>query len=113
LKNSETRNRAIEKINFTYKMIIDQMVHDALYYIPVLEALYNDYKEQTTLVQQTYNIGYPAIKHVKQIEMEVKDLTVVMRNEENECFEEINRNRQILRQHPKLVKGFVRRDVSI
>jgi hypothetical protein len=112
LKNSETRNRTIEKINLTYKMIIDQMLHDSLYYLPVLEALNADWKEQTTLVQQTYNIGLPAISHAKKTQREVERLAETSKKEEAVRFEELQRNRQVLKEHPKRVKELVRRDVS-
>ncbi len=112
LKNSETRNRAIEKINLTYKMIINQMLHDSLYYVPVLEALNADWKEQTTLVQHTYNIGFPAINHAKKMEKEVEHLSRIVKKEEDERFVELQANRQILKEHPKKVKQIVRRDVS-
>lgn len=112
LKNSETRNRTIEKINLTYKMIIDQMLHDSLYYLPVLEALNADWKEQTALVQHTYNIGLPAISHAKKMQREVEKLAEISKKEEGVRFEELQINRQILKEHPKRVKELVRRDVS-
>lgn len=112
LKNSETRIQAIEKINLTFKMIIDQLLHDSLYYLPVLEAVNADWKEQSTLVQQTYNIGYPAINHAKKTEREVLKLSKLSKKEEATRFEELFRNRQNLKEYPKQVKELVRRDVS-
>jgi hypothetical protein len=111
LRNSATRIQTIEKINLTYKMIIEQMVHDSLYYLPVLEAINSDWKEQTNLVQQTYNIGYPAIKHAKKTEKEVIWLANFSKKEESKRFEELMKNRQILKEYPKQVKKVVRRDV--
>lgn len=112
LKNSKTRIQTIEKINMTFKMIIDQMLHDSLYYLPVLEAVNADWKEQTTLVQQTYNIGYPAINHAKKTERDVIKLSELSKIEEAQRFEELLKNRQNLKEYPKQIKELVRRDVS-
>lgn len=112
LKNSETRSRAIQKINSTYKKIIDQLLHDSLYYQPVLEALNSDWNEQTMLVKQTYDIGFPAIQNVKKLRKDLMKLHRLNKKEENERFEEVTTNRQILKEHPKTVKELVRRDVS-
>lgn len=111
LKDSETRIIAIEKINLTYKMIIDQMLHDSLYYLPVLEALNSDWNEQAIFVQQIYNIGYPAIQRAKNTEKEVKKLTKLCKKEERIRFEELLENRNLLKDHPKKIKQLVRRDV--
>ncbi|CAO1402574.1 unnamed protein product [Diamesa tonsa] len=110
LKNSETRIRAIRKINSTYKKVINQLLHDSLYYQPVLDALQADYKEQTTLVEQTYNIGNPAIKSTKDLERSLKRLEKRTRKDEMERTEVIDRNKGILKEHPKIVKELVRRD---
>lgn len=112
LKNSETRCRAIQTINTTYKKIIDQLLQNSLYYQPVLNALNDDWKEQTMLVQQTFAIGFPAIQNVKRLEKDLKTLVKVSKKEENERFEEISKNRKILVEHPKVVKQLVRHDVS-
>ena len=111
LKNSETRIQGIEKITLTYKLIIDQMLHDSLYYLPVLEAVNADWKEQTILVQQTYKIGHPAIHHAKKTEREVAVLSKLSKKEEATRIEELIRNRQALREYPKQIKELVRRDV--
>ena len=111
LKSSETRRRAIRKINNTYKKVINQLLHDSLYYQPVLDALQADWGEQTTLVQQTYNIGNPAIKSTKELERSLKRLEKRTRKEEIERTEIIDKNRDILKQHPRIVKELVRRDV--
>lgn len=112
LKNSETRCRAIQKFNSTYKKVIDQLVHDSLYYQPVLEALIGDWNEQTRIVEQTYSIGYPAIQNVKKLEKDLKKLQKIVKKEETQRFDEVAKNRQILKEHPKVVKQLVRRDVS-
>ena len=111
LKNSETRTRAIRKINITYKKVINQLLHDALYYQPVLDALQADFKEQTTLVEQTYNIGNPAIKSTKELERSLKHLEKRTRKDEKERTEIIDKNKEILKEHPRVVKELVRRDV--
>lgn len=112
LKNSETRTRDIEKINSSCKKIINQLLHDSLYYQPVLEALNGDWNEQTMLVKQTHDIGFPAIQNVKKLEKKLDKLRRLSKKEENERFEEISKNRQLLKEHPKVVKELVRRDVS-
>lgn len=112
MKNSETRFLATESINRTYKTIIDQLLHDSLYYAPVLRAINGDWNEQTRLVQQTFNIGHPAIDHAKKMERDVKELAKITKLEEKKRFEEITINRQVLKEHPKLVKQLVRRDVG-
>lgn len=112
LKNSETRCRSIQKINSTYKKVLDMLMHDALYYQPVLQALNDDWKEQTMLVDQTYSIGFPAIQNVKKLEKDLTRLQKIAKKEENQRFEEVSRNRQVLKEHPKVVKQLVRHDVS-
>jgi hypothetical protein len=112
LKNSETRGRAVQKINKTYKLIINQLLQDSLYYQPVLDALNGDWSEQTMLVTQTYGIGFPAIQNAKKLEKELKALEKVCRKEDMERFKVIDKNRQMLKEHSKIVKTLVRRDVS-
>lgn len=113
LKNSETRCRSIQKINSTYKKVLDMLMHDALYYQPVLEALHDDWKEQTMLVDQTYSIGFPAIQNVKKLEKDLKKVQKIVKKEENQRFEEVSKSRQVLKEHPKVVKKLVRHDVSV
>jgi hypothetical protein len=113
IKNSETRCRGTESINLTYKYIINQLLRDSLFYKPVIDALNYDWHEQTRLVQQTFNIGFPAIHHVKKMDKEVRKLVSISRREEEARFEDVVKIRQILKEHPKLVKQFIRRDVSI
>lgn len=112
LKNSETRGRAIQKINTTYKLIINQLLQDTLYYQPVLDALNGDWNEQTALIKQTYDIGFPAIQNTKKLEKELKKLEKVCRNEDMERFRVIDNCNQNLREHTKVIKSLVRRDVS-
>jgi hypothetical protein len=112
LTNSQTRTRVVEQINATHKQIIDQMLHDSLYYTTVLEALKADWKEQNILVQQTFNIGSPAIANAQKTELEVKKLATLSKKEEEMRFLELSKNRQILKEHPKHVIALVRRDVS-
>lgn len=112
LKNSETRSRAVQKTNTTYKKIVDQLLKNSLYYQPVLEALNCDWNEQSMLVRQTYQIGFPAIQNVKKLEKELKQLNKVSKKEEKMRLKKITENRNLLKQHPKLVKELVRRDVS-
>jgi hypothetical protein len=111
LKNSETRWRAIEKMNLTYKYVIDQLLHDSLFYQPVLDALNDDCKEQARLVQEAYNIGAPTIKHVKKIEKRVQKLAIATKRDEERRFPDLMQHRLALKQHPKKVKELVRRDV--
>lgn len=112
LKNSETRTRAVQKLNSSYKSIIDQLLHDSLYYQPVLDALNADWNEQSMLVKQTFNIGNPAIQNVKKLEKDLKMLRKVSKNEENQRYEEIAKNRSVLKEQPKIVKQLVRHDVK-
>lgn len=112
LKNSETRTRAIEKTNLTYKKIIDQFLKDARYYEPVMSALEDDWKEQTSLVKQTYDIGRPAIKNSKKLGIELQKLRKVTGKEDKEHFDELLEFKSILKENPKIVRGLVRRDVS-
>jgi hypothetical protein len=112
LKNSETRTRAIEKMNITYKKIIDQLLRDSLYYEPVLSALNSDWNEQTMLVKQTFQIGFPAIENSKKLQMKFKKLRQITKKEEKEHFDEIAECKKILKENPKVIKKLVRRDVS-
>lgn len=112
LKNSETRTRAVQKINSSFKKIIDKLLNDSLYYAPVLDALHGDWNEQTMLVKQTLKIGLPAIKNVKKLEKDLKNLSRVHQKEVNQRNKKITENRQHLKEHPAIVKKLVRRDVS-
>lgn len=112
LKNSETRTRAVQKINSSYKKIIDKLLNDSLYYKPVLDALNSDWNEQTMLVKQTLNVGLPAIKNVKKLEKGLRGLSEVHQKEVNQRYKKIAENRQHLKDHPTIVKKLVRRDVS-
>jgi hypothetical protein len=112
LKNSETRTRAIEKMNITYEKIIDQLLRDSLYYEPVLSALNSDWEEQTMLVKQTHDIGFPAIQNTKKFEIDLKQLRQQTKREDKEHFDEITECRKILKENPKVVRELVRRDVS-
>lgn len=112
LKNSETRTRAIDKINLTYKKIIDQLLRDSHYYEPLMSALVDDWAEQTSLVQQTYQIGRPAIHDSKQLKKEAKRLRKVVLKEDKEHYDELHEFKNILSGNPKIVKELVRRDVS-
>jgi len=113
LKNSETRCRAIQKINMTYKMVIDQLLHDSLYYQPVIEALNSDYDEQTTLVQRTFNIGQPAIENTMKLAKNLSNLKRSAQQEAVKIFETIDLNEKRVKAHPKTAKKLVRRDVSL
>lgn len=112
LKNSETRTRAIEKTNLTYKKIVDQFLKDARYYEPVMSALEDDWKEQTSLVKQTYDIGRPAMKNSKKLGIELQKLRKVTGKEDKEHFDEQLEFKNILKGNPKIVRDLVRRDVS-
>jgi hypothetical protein len=112
LKNSETRSNAIQKMNSSYKLIVNQLLNDALYYKPVLDALNGDWNEQTLLVKQTYEIGLPAIQNVKKLDKELKELKKVVKKEDTERFNQVAKNRRILKDNPRIVKTLVRRDVS-
>lgn len=112
LKNSETRTRATQKINSTFKKTIDKLLHDSLYYKPVMDAFISDWDEQTMLVRQTIKIGLPAILNVKKLEKGLKKLTRTHRKEVDQHYEEIKMNLQHLKDHPAIVKNLVRRDVS-
>ena len=111
LKNSETRSRAVQKINATYKKIIDELLSNSLYYQPVLGALNCDWNEQTMLVRQTYEIGFPAIQNVKKLEKDLKKLHKVSKKEENQRLLKIAEYGKIVKKQPKIVKELVRRDV--
>ncbi|CRK98960.1 CLUMA_CG012160, isoform A [Clunio marinus] len=110
LKNSETRCRAIQNLNSSYKKIIDKMLHDSLYYQPVIDALNADWNEQTMLVKQTHKIGYPAIQDVEKMEKKLKSMNRVAKQEFNNRLKTIEENRRILKEHPKIVKQLVRSD---
>lgn len=88
------------------------LMHDALYYQPVLEALNDDWREQTVLVDQTYSIGFPAMQNVKKLEKELNKVQQIVKKEENQRFEEVSKSRQVLKEHPKVIKQLVRHDVS-
>jgi hypothetical protein len=111
LKNTETRSRAVRKVSAMYKKVIDQLLRDSIYYEPVLGALKADWDEQTMLVNQTFNIGFPAIQNVKKLKKELMKLHKTSRQEETTRFADITKYRQVLKENPKKVKEIVRRDV--
>lgn len=111
LKDSETRARAIQKINTVYKEIIRQLDHDKLYYNPVLDALEADWNEQTDLVKQAVEMGVPAMQNVKRLGEELKHLVKRNMKEEKDRFEETGKSKLVLKEHPKIVKQLVRHDV--
>lgn len=111
LKKSAMRSRRVQKFNSTYKLIINAMLYDSLYYLPLMEALNADWQEQTMLVKQTNEIGNPASENVKKLEVKLKNLKVLVKNEDSKHFKEIAKSRLSLKEHPKVVKQLVRRDV--
>ncbi|XP_070509987.1 uncharacterized protein [Chironomus tepperi] len=110
IKNSETRCRGIESTNLTYKHIINQLMRDSLFYKPVIDALNYDWQEQTRLVQQTFNIGFPAINHVKKMDKDVTKLSNISGKEKAARFDDMVKIKHSLKEHSKLVKQFIRRD---
>lgn len=111
LKDSETRTRAIQKEISTYKTIIDQLLHDSIYYQPVWDALQSDWKEQTQLVQQTFSIGLPAIKNVKKLGVSMRKLQNVSKKEENKQQRDYFKSLEILEGYPKMIKKLIRSPV--
>lgn len=89
------------------------MLRDSLFYKPVIDALNYDWNEQTRLVQQTFNIGFPAINHVKIMDKEMSKLSKITKMEEKARYEDIMKTKKVLKEHPKLVKQYIRRDVSL
>lgn len=112
LKNSETRNRDIDKKNSTYKKVIGQMLRDSMYYQPVYEAVSSDWKEQTKLVEQTYEIGFPAMSNVNKLKNDMNKLQKLSKNEEKRQQATFMMKNRILLEYPSTVKQLVRRDVS-
>ena len=67
LKNSETRLRAIKTIGRAYTKIIDTMMHDSLYFEPVLTALQDDINEQSGFIENTIKMGLPALDNLEKL----------------------------------------------
>lgn len=73
LKSSETRMRAVGAIKGAYKKIINTMMHDSIYFDPVLSALEEDLIEQNDFIKKTISMGGPALKnlHILSAEYDV------------------------------------------
>lgn len=111
LKNSETRTNLIRKENSSYKAIIDRLVHDALYFQPVWDALQSDWKEQTQLVQQVVTVGKPAIKSLETLRADMRKLQKVSEKEKNQQLRETYESRKILEGYPAAIKQLIRSPV--
>lgn len=74
LKSSETRMRAVGAITGAYKTIINTMMHDSIYFDPVLSALEEDLNEQNDFIKKTISMGGPALKnlHILSEEYDVR-----------------------------------------
>lgn len=97
----------------TYRYVIDQLLHDSLFYQPVIEALNDDWNEQAKFVQQIFNIGSPTFKSVKSLQKEMKKTKNVMRKETKDRFMDKQNIMRIIKKHPSQLMEYIRRGVCL
>ncbi|XP_017953635.1 uncharacterized protein LOC115561818 isoform X2 [Drosophila navojoa] len=71
---STVRFRAIKSINTTYKKMVRILVHDEIFYEPILNSLDNDIMDQTRMIKFIIDLGLPAIDRFKQLKREFRRL---------------------------------------
>lgn len=74
IENSNVRLKAIKTINNTYKKIIQVLLHDAIFYEPILRSLNADMEDQTNFIKHILYLGIPAIAKFKELNYEYRQL---------------------------------------
>lgn len=74
LENSNVRLKAIKTINNTYKKIIQVLVHDEIFYEPILRSLSNDMEDQSNFIKHILYLGKPAIAKFKELNYKYRQL---------------------------------------
>ncbi|KAH8375055.1 uncharacterized protein LOC110188405 [Drosophila serrata] len=74
IENSNVRLKAIKTINNTYKKMIQVLVHDEIFYEPILRSLSSDMDDQTNFIKHILYLGMPAIAKFKELNDEFRSL---------------------------------------
>ncbi|XP_034488067.1 uncharacterized protein LOC117792159 [Drosophila innubila] len=74
IENSNVRLKAIKTINNTYKKIIQVLLHDAIFYEPILRSLNADMEDQSNFIKHILYLGIPAIAKFKELNYEFRQL---------------------------------------
>lgn len=80
IENSNVRLKAIKTINNTYKKMIQVLLHDEIFYEPILISLNEDLKDQKHFINHIIHLGNPAIAKFKELSEEFREMEKVFRN---------------------------------
>jgi len=68
------RLKAIKTINNTYKKMIQVLVHDEIFYEPILRSLSSDMDDQSNFIKHILFLGMPAIAKFKELNDEFRNM---------------------------------------
>ncbi|KAH8310265.1 hypothetical protein KR044_000324, partial [Drosophila immigrans] len=74
IENSNVRLKAIKTINNTYKKIIQVLLHDEIFYEPILRSLSGDMEDQSNFIKHILYLGIPAIAKFKELNIEFRQI---------------------------------------
>ncbi|XP_001359747.1 uncharacterized protein [Drosophila pseudoobscura] len=74
IENSNVRLKAIKTINNTYKKMIQVLVHDEIFYEPILRSLSGDMEDQSNFIKHILYLGMPAISKFKELNDEYRHM---------------------------------------
>ncbi|KAH8250062.1 hypothetical protein KR026_004468 [Drosophila bipectinata] len=74
IENSNVRLKAIKTINNTYKKMIQVLVHDEIFYEPILRSLSSDMEDQANFIKHILYLGMPAIAKFKELNDEFRNM---------------------------------------
>ncbi|XP_030374535.1 uncharacterized protein LOC115624085 isoform X2 [Scaptodrosophila lebanonensis] len=74
IENSNVRLKAIKTINNTYKKMIQVLLHDEIFYEPILRSLSADMEDQANFIKHILFLGMPAIAKFKELNDEYRQL---------------------------------------
>ncbi|XP_017104560.2 uncharacterized protein [Drosophila bipectinata] len=80
IENSNVRLKAIKTINNTYKKMIQVLLHDEIFYEPILISLGEDLKDQKRFLQHILYLGIPAIAKFKELSDDFRNMETRFRN---------------------------------
>ncbi|XP_064550253.1 uncharacterized protein LOC135436549 [Drosophila montana] len=67
IENSYVRLKAIRTVNTTYKKMIQVLLHDEIFYEPILRSLDDDMQDQVNFIKHILYLGMPAIAKFKEL----------------------------------------------
>ncbi|XP_017849560.1 uncharacterized protein LOC108604547 isoform X1 [Drosophila busckii] len=74
IENSSVRLKAIKTINNTYKKMMQVLLHDEIFYEPILRSLSGDMEDQSNFIKHILYLGTPAIAKFKELSEEYRQL---------------------------------------